>query len=106
EADRAPFLARRLSELLEERPDPPGRHPLPHGDERWRGDEHERHARLLRHRLGQEGLPGARRPLEEDAAPWRPAELVPEGRVSQEDVEGPDHLVDLRLQTFDLAESD
>ena len=106
EADSSPLFARGFAQSLEERPDAVGGHPLPHRLERRGRDEHERNTRLLRHRLGQVGLAGARRALEEHPAARRSAELVAEGLISEEDVERPDDLVHLCVQPLDLAEAD
>ena len=106
EADRAPFLARRLPQSLEERTDPGRRHPEPHRLQGGRRDEQERHAGLLGHRLGQVRLAGAGRSLEQHAAPRRAAELVAERRVPEEHVERPQHLVDLPVEALDLGEAE
>ena len=106
EADRAPFLARRLAESLEERSDPVRGHPEPHRLERGRRDEQEGDARLLGHRLRQVRLPGPRRTFEEDAAPGRATELVPEGPVPEEHVERAEHLVDLRIEPLQIGQPD
>ena len=92
EPDGAAFPACVLPELLEERPDLAIGLPVVHRLEGRRGDEEERDVGLLGHRLGHKRLAGPRRTLEEDAAPGRAAHGVAEGLVSQEEVDGTDHL--------------
>ena len=70
-----------------------------------RGDEQERHPGLLGHRLGEERLAGPGRALEQDASPRGAAELVPERRVAQEDVERAHDLVDLLVEALDVGEA-
>src|SRR5918994_6947899 len=106
EADGPALLARELSKPAEERADPGGGHPEPHRLERRTGDEQERHARLLGHRLGQVRLAGSRRALEQDPSTGVPAELVSACGVPEEHVESPAHLVDLVVESANLVQPD
>ena len=87
EADRAALGAGHLAQLLEVRADLARGRAVVHRLERRGGHEEERHAGLARHGLGQVGLAGARRALEQDAAARRAAHVVGERLVGEEEVE-------------------
>ena len=88
EADGAALLAGVLAELLEEGPDLAVGLPVVHRLEGRGGHEEEGDVGLLGHGLGHERLARSGRPLEEHAAPGRPAHGVAERLMGEEQVDG------------------
>ncbi len=106
EADRSPFVLRRLAQLLEEAAQAHLRHAEVDVLELRRGREQEGDAGLLRHRLGEVRLAGSRRTLEQHAAAGVAAHVLAERLVRQEDVECALHLVDLAVEPDHLVKAD
>ena len=92
EADGAALSVGVLAQLLEVGADLAVRLAVVHRLEGRGGHEEEGDVGLLGHRLGHEGLAGARGPLEEDAAARRAAHGVAERLVGEEQVDGAHHL--------------
>ncbi len=106
ESDGASFAPCGFAQLREEGPDLPVGLTVEHGLEGRGRHKEERHPGFPGQSLGQVGLPGPGRPLEEDALPRRPAHFGPEGGMGEEKVEGADGLLDHDRQPFDIVEAD
>ena len=104
ETDRAAFLTRGLLEGAEESADLPGRHPEPHRLECRGGDEEEGNSGFCRHGFCEVGLSGSRLPLEQDAPAGVPPQLLAEGPVRQEDLEGAGHLLEDEVDAAHVVE--
>ena len=106
EADRTALLARGLAQRLEVGADLARRGAVVHGLEARGRHEEERHAGLGGHRLGQVGLAGSGRALEEQAASRRAAHLGAEGAVGQEEVQRADDVGLHQVDALDVCQRD
>ena len=106
EADRAALFGRGLAQLLEVVADLAAGRAVVLRLERGRRHEQERHAGLVRHRLGHVRLAGAGRAFEQHALARVAAHHVAERLVAEEQVERLDDLVLDRAEADDVVERD